>query len=205
MATVKLSSGGAIILKNGKVSCACCAAGACCMYPADRLEVSYTEYDLLETVSLTYDFAVGLVLTKNGSTYGPESVGSYEYRITHDPAGWQIEVKESGGGWTILDSGIECLITGDGNLTPGDDSVEDQFAATYTANVDPTFADAYTETITRISLCVWQGATVTLTMADIIWSYDVTDLGGENKTTDQNTPIGSYEIPAALSSFSISA
>ena len=46
----------------------------------------------------------------------------------------------------------DCLITGDGNFEPGNDAVEDQFAAEYTVEVT---GDTYT--VTRESLCVWRG------------------------------------------------
>ena len=184
------------------------------MYPADQLEVSYTEYDLLETVSLTYDFAVGLVLTKNGSTYGPESVESYEYRITHDPAGWQIEVQESGGGWTILDSGIECLITGDGNLTADGDGVEDQFVAEY----DLTTAWE-TVRVFRESLCVWRGEDVCGNSWTLFYGLNSDGIGNDfgwsaipfssddcvttesffgGQTGNQSTPVGSYDGTASI-------
>lgn len=169
------------------------------MYPASGLGTGYTEDDLPETVSLTYDFAVSLILTKSGSIFGPESVGSYEYRITHDPAGWQIEVQDSGGGWTILDSGIECLITGDGNLTPGDDTVEDQFEASYTVTWS---INSESATVSRISLCEWFGGDldpgsgegdITILYNTETNKFNADYLGARwEKTGDQSSPVGTY-------------
>jgi hypothetical protein len=49
-----------------------------------------------------------------------------------------------------------CLITGDGNLTPGDDIVEDQFEATYTVTLPASsVVGSQTLTVNRQSLCVW--------------------------------------------------
>jgi hypothetical protein len=43
-------NGGKVILKGGKVSCSCCEAEECCMYPADKFGVTYTEDDLPQTL-----------------------------------------------------------------------------------------------------------------------------------------------------------
>jgi len=116
-----------------RVSCSCCEEG-CCMYPA----ASAVAADLPAAITL---LGVGS-LTKSGSAYGDTTNGV---------------ILESGV-WAKYVSGVRstqaCLITGDGNLTPGNDTVEDQFAATYDVG-----AGGYSGTLTRVSLCCWDGTT----------------------------------------------
>jgi hypothetical protein len=59
MPTVKLHSSGKVILKGGKVSCACCGGPEpeeCCMYPASALGDTYEVEDLPDKI--TVDFSV---------------------------------------------------------------------------------------------------------------------------------------------------
>ena len=54
MAKVK-TTGGKVILKDGKVSCECCdPVETCCMYPASGLDADpgYTAADLPETIKI---------------------------------------------------------------------------------------------------------------------------------------------------------
>lgn len=109
-----------------------------------------------------------------------------------------------------------CLIIGDGNLTPGDGMVEDQFAASYTVNFNGPFPDRglpATQTFVRESLCVWK-STSGYDYGNGIITYDTLTYGGGAlphydltkwavnatnmlatsmvKTGAQNSPIGTY-------------
>ena len=90
------------------------------MYPASEfnIEGGYTEADLPNAITL---LGVGSI-AKSGSDYGNTTNGV---------------ILESGV-WAVYLAGVRttkaCLIDDDGNLTPGDDVVEDQFSATYTVN-----------------------------------------------------------------------
>jgi hypothetical protein len=157
MATVKtkLTDGELrIITKDGKVSCSCCEEDECCMYPADLLGSTYGASDLPDdvTVNWTNRFTGGM--SKSGSGY----------------AGGGATLQIVNGIWRLSDSDGtrnvgRCLIRGDGNLTQGDDLVEDQFEDAYTVTVGST-----TGTVTRESLCVWRG--LTTDGCPIALSYD---------------------------------
>ena len=131
MAKVK-TTGGKVILKNGKVSCECCTE-TCCMYPAATAVAA----DLPGAITL---LGVGS-LSKSGTDYGDTANGV---------------ILESGM-WARYVGGVrstqQCLITGDGNFEPGDDAVEDRFEPTYT--IDWTFLDAQSVKVERNSLCGW--------------------------------------------------
>jgi hypothetical protein len=171
MPTVKLHSSGKVILKDGKVSCACCESPEpdCCMYPADMLgaEGGYTAADLPDAVTAfgfdlqkrtsgfpSYEFADVIVgYLKDGTP------ADGDYAIVRDSEtldNWQVwsfngDEWDMGAGFGGIGN---CLITGDGNLTPGDDTVEDQFADCY--EVEIVGGDgAGTYTLIRRSLCVW--------------------------------------------------
>jgi hypothetical protein len=77
-------------------------------------------------------------LSKSGTNYGNTTNGV---------------ILESGV-WARYVGGVRstqpCLIRGDGNLTLGNDAVEDQFEPTYNASYENLQA-----TVTRVSLCVW--------------------------------------------------
>jgi hypothetical protein len=125
MPTVKLHSSGKVILKDGKVSCSCCAAPeTCCMYPADGLDVTYTADDLPDAV--TFDPGYGeITLTRSGDTYAG---GGYTL-IPGMAAGWYLSDAEPTKEW---DS--SCLFGTYGSLRPlshGSTTVEDQFADCY--------------------------------------------------------------------------
>jgi len=149
MATVRtqlVSGQRRIITKvvNGqrRVSCSCCEDG-CCMYPADQLNAGYTADDLPDAVTVNWEGSFTGSMSKSGSGY----------------AGGGATLQVVDGVWQLSDdAGIrnvgQCLIRGDGNLTQGDDLVEDQFADTYTVTVGGT-----TGIVTRESLCVWRGLT----------------------------------------------
>jgi hypothetical protein len=213
MATIK-RNGDKIILKNGKVSCTCCEEPECCMYPADQLGVTYTEDDLPDAVWVKNTFygssgdscgVAGVVLQKNisGDKYyqGTSSCDD----ITRD---WFI--RNYNGNWLtyafFANTSSPCLIAGDGNFTPEDDRVEDQFADSYEAIIRFDGAPDYTRTVTRISLCVWiyedefdfvQLRYSSTALGDFEkWDLSLTgDSGGffAKKTDPQNTPVGEYD------------
>ena len=83
------------------------------MYPSLGLLLEdYTEDDLPDAITLN-----GVSKSRSGSSYGNTTDG-----VIYESGVWAVYV----GG---VRSTRSCLITGDGNLTPGDDLVEDQFAA----------------------------------------------------------------------------
>lgn len=96
------------------------------------------------------------ILVNAGGFSGSMDKSTEGVAYVSDP--WFIEINENQ--WTLYsEAGVvaavigNCLITGDGSLTPGDDTVEDGFAAEY----DVTSLGA-TVRVTRESLCVWSGA-----------------------------------------------
>jgi hypothetical protein len=108
------------------------------MYPADQIGVGYVSADLPDAITLR---GVGS-LSKSGTDYGNTTNGV---------------ILESGV-WARYVGGVRttkpCLFDGNGNKTPGDDAVEDQFEATYT--IGWTFIGAqYSVEVERNSLCGW--------------------------------------------------
>ena len=128
MATIKLQPSGAVVIKDGKVACSCCAGG-CCPYPAQALvDGLYTYDDLPDDVTVN-----GTSFPRSGTTYGNTTNG----------------VIFEGNVWAKYTSGVRssrpCLIQG---------GVEDQFADTYTVTGPPGGAVV----VTRRSLCEWTGS-----------------------------------------------
>jgi len=174
--TVKLS-GGKVVTKEGKVSCTCCTPSACCMYPADHDWGDGS--DLPAAITL---LGVGS-LSKSGTDYGDTTNGV---------------ILESGV-WARYVGGVRttrpCLIDGDGNLTPGNDKVEDQFAGTYTGENGLGQSYVYT----RVGECEWSGTLPFLrTPCSLIWSKAVCKWrttcggGGGYKAGNQTSPVGFY-------------
>ena len=144
MATIKTTGTGSglrVLTKTSggvqRVSCSCCEA-VCCMYPADQLGVDFTNDDLPDNLTVN-----GSSLSRAGSAYGNMTNG----------------VIFESGVWALYTDGnrstSNCLILGDGNFTAGDNSVEDQFAATY--DIDWIGGGTLLATVTRASLCCWEG------------------------------------------------
>jgi hypothetical protein len=153
------------------------------MYPA----ASAVSSDLPDNITLRN---VGS-LSKSGTGYGNTTNGI---------------ILESGV-WARYIDGVRstkaCLISGDGNLTPGDDVVEDQFEAAYNVNLlDSDY------TIERRSLCSWDALPEKgfrleyndnprdLYPNDSKWYFtdfdDVQFIWIGEKIGNQNTPEGSY-------------
>jgi hypothetical protein len=133
MATVRLQNG-KVILKDKKVSCSCCEEPECCMYPAQALaDGQYIEDDLPGAVTID-----GTSFDRSGTGYGNTTNG-----VILDENVW---AKYRNG----ARSNRPCLIQG---------GVVDQFAGTYTVTI---FFEvgSVTSTVTRISLCEWEGPAI---------------------------------------------
>lgn len=187
------------------------------MYPAEGLyNGDYTVDDLPDVVTASagsYEkvdppemSAAGyLAYYKNGTN--PIGSGDENVIVLIDeaiPKSWQVW---NGGS---ISGGGACLITGDGNLTPGDDAVEDQFAATYVVKWNDDGEQSVP--VTRVSLCLWQGedlgdeffagGPVALEYNSEIQKFIVTTPRGRSgdnyslssdKLGFQNSPLGDYE------------
>jgi hypothetical protein len=208
MPTIKLNPNGKIITKDGKVSCECCEAGECCMYPAQALfDGLYTVDDLPDTVVITYTEAQSpfttfgpYVLTRTGSNFfgGPDNeVG--------------IGLSTTGELWTIEDGSggigsFPCLINEESPGSPFVVTIEDQFADTYTVAYEGDSAQ-----VTRVSLCVWTGTTQS-EGTTVLWRLEYSSINDPEapaylkwvasiqglttvagiKSPFQNTPVGAY-------------
>ena len=163
MATVKRKASGKIILKNGKVSCGCCAQAGCCMYPAQALlNGQYKAVDLPEIIvwsnaesgAINYNKITNQAVQGLQVYYlaeGSPPIGSGDENIVginEDEYQW---VRWTGG--SIGGPGM-CLISSQ----VGGDEFIDQFADTYTATfISPSGAIRLTATLTRVSVCRWEG------------------------------------------------
>jgi hypothetical protein len=171
------------------------------MYPADLLGNTYGANDLPDAVTVNWINRFTGSMSKSGSGY----------------AGSGATLQVVNGIWRLSDSNGNrsvgrCLIRGDGNLTQGDDLVEDQFADEY--NVQIAGADDFllNATVTRNELCVWQysdeSTSVTLQFSDFLqkWTVDGVEGGGELVTwatfglkgSPQNNPVGTYAVTFAF-------
>jgi len=147
MATIKLQ-GGKVLLKDGKVSCSCCEP--CCMYPADGLGDTYEAADLPATLYGKWADRADGTFTKSGDEY---TLGTVTIRVNAGGTAWEFHDSDDDATSTIGN----CLIRGDGNYTPEDDAVEDQFYPTYQVtlpNWGPGGSDLV-KTVTREGLCQW--------------------------------------------------
>jgi hypothetical protein len=195
MPTVKLQNG-RVILKDGKVSCSCCAAPpepSCCMYPASGLENSFFAADLPATLYGKWGDRADGTFTKSGDEY---TLGTVTIRRNTGGTAWEFYDSTDDATRAIGN----CLIRGDGGLTPGDDTVEDQFNAIY--HEDSTLQD-----YTRKSLCVWGNTpvgpfysswTLTYSTTDNKWYCFSTGMGvgpfSGVKTGAQDSPAGTYPM-----------
>ncbi|MFZ4778513.1 MAG: hypothetical protein ACOYM3_24345 [Terrimicrobiaceae bacterium] len=172
----------------------CCCGSTCCMYPADMFGTGYDYDDLPETLMVD-----GVLYTKTT----PANYGGVTGDIFLEGLGWVWQRYDHDEG--DYSSSNRCLITGDGNFTPGDDAVEDQFAATYNGRAyldsDPFTrypVDGSTQIASRTQLCEWHGviSTMNLIYDSVIqkWtaSCGVYTLFAGTKTGNQDTPIGTY-------------
>jgi hypothetical protein len=170
------------------------------MYPADLLGSTYGADDLPDAVTVNWtDRFVGS-MSKSGSGY----------------AGGGATLQVVNGIWRLSDSDGNrnvgrCLITGDGNLTQGDDLVEDQFEDTYTlTSIEGSIV------VTRVSLCRWESPPVEVGSLDLggaleyypinpmegqpspAWLASMDDgqamspAGGEKTSPNLSSPVGTY-------------
>ena len=149
MATIKLQPSGAVLLKDGKVSCACCEQPptSCCPYPAQALvDGLYTYEDLPDAIDIE-----GLEFTKLDP---PQFLGGvtiyYIYPNNEDfnlEGGYSLNINDfTSGSFWASDFGQDfCLLN--------DATYKDQFADTYTVSGEPLGS----VTLTRVSLCLWTG------------------------------------------------
>ena len=182
MATIKLQPSGAVVIKDGKVSCGCCDT-ECCLYPAQALgDGLYSVNDLPDEIIYQNPFGEPLALYKgiktspitpaiSGAFFGrsePEFEDSFVYyAVDSYDEGWR---KGEG-----LDFPPGLCLIGE------DNGYEDQFAEAYTVS------GPISGTVTRESVCVWRGSNLRLTNFGFQWKVN-----GNNKTGLQNTPVGSY-------------
>jgi len=144
-------NGEKLILKDGKVSCTCCEPD-CCMYPANGLGDTYNADDLPDTVYAKWQSRIDGTMAKSGSGYESDTV---VIRRNSTNTAWEFYDSDDDATRTIGN----CLIRGDGGLTPGNDTVEDRFADCYEVNFGdnvlypPPGGPPYA--MTRISLCEW--------------------------------------------------
>jgi hypothetical protein len=167
--TIK-TQGGKVITKDGKVSCECCEEppGECCMYPAQALfDGLYTYEDLPDVVIVSRSEFSGQFTKLDPPTdrVGPPAALNYYSGSSGD-----IWIEPTNNGQTPLwayqyfDESNEsitivlgpCLINGHEELAPNGDR-RDQFADTYTASGVPDVSGLSTITLTRTSLCIWEG------------------------------------------------
>lgn len=164
---VKLTSGGKVILKQGKVSCTCCAPPApCCMYPAQALaDGLFSWHDCPDNINAIGSYFLNgnlvfatLVGTKSVDRYlfdAPPSGVVIGYPTKLD-IGYCGYLENPGYRWFLTRTALPvdyCL--GDSCLigTQIGFSIEDQFADSYTITGPP----GGSVTVTRQSLCDWQG------------------------------------------------
>ena len=221
--TVK-RNGDRVILKDGKVSCSCCEAGQCCMYPAQALfDGLYSYQDLPDTLIQPVAGGGNIVFTRlNPPQISEGGLGiklSYYHgidsfdqivgvglRLTPDPQQiFQWEGSEVPN--EAADFG-ECLLSIQ-TFQPDPlvwDSLQDQFADTYTV----TYLDDSAQ-VTRESICVWAGTTQSEGIT-VLWRLEYSSINDPEapaylkwvvsiqglttiagiKLPYQNTPVGTY-------------
>ena len=211
MATIKLQPSGAVLLKDGKVSCSCCEV--CCPYPAQALvDGLYTYEDLPDAIDIE-----GLEFTKLDP---PQFLGGvtiyYIYPNNEDfnlEGGYSLSINDfTSGSFWASDFGQDfCLLN--------DATYKDQFADSYNwLSDDPFSGDPYnpvSTTVTRVSLCRWEGPRLPFGgffcrpalilykgLNDVPneyafvwrmqWEGDIAETAGD-KIGFNNTPVGEYD------------
>jgi len=159
----------------------CCGGGeTCCLYPSSGIAagdflladlpdaISYvdsgTPYSwgrlgALQTVEVfAYNVGTGMWESIGDVSFCYDYSGGYFIGYKADGSSWIMVVYNAGDDrYEILFSIGPCLITGDGNLTPGDDTVEDQFDSTYTLSWTSPWGNPNTATVVRTGPCSWEG------------------------------------------------
>ena len=186
MATIKLQPSGAVVIKDGKVACTCCAQPGCCLYPSPSsgTTLPYPIADLPDSVLID-----GLSFSKNNPPlsreiavfppvfadvyYGDPLILSF-YVALYEEMGVTTWAAFAGGS-TNNDA---CLI-GLGFAT-----AKDEFPDTLTVNgTDSIERDPMT------NFCTWSGGSWTLRYNSTTYKFQ---LNGTAKTGDQNEPTGTY-------------
>lgn len=149
MAIVKLQNRN-VLLKDGKVSCSCCAPAICCLYPAQAFyEGVYLAADLPDAIELTCE-AGTYVLSKSGSTFtdGTIVVDNY-FSPVYGYAIWRIQHPIPPFLGCASEIG-QCLINGTFS--------QDQFADSYLVEMQM-FYDYVRGSciVTRTGLGTWEG------------------------------------------------
>jgi hypothetical protein len=180
--------------------CCCEEEPGCCMYPADGLGDDYEAADLPDDVIVTYDMEDGVTYERQAGGYYQNPEGTLFLVAYNEPtSGWNWCYCSTSSPTGDQDPISPCLITGDGNLTPGDDAVEDQFEDTYAVGNTGV-------TVTRESLCYWisdNQAWLYFNSNDQRWEVNVFEQGigqpddsesGGIYTKDgtQDSPVGGY-------------
>jgi hypothetical protein len=185
MATIKLQPSGAVVLKDGKVSCGCCDT-ECCLYPAPSsgITLPYPVADLPDSVLID-----GVSFPKNDPPllrqindppvfvdvyYGDPLVLSVWVALQEE-FGVTFWHSYAGGSFNFNHCLIEMF---------GYTSARDEFPDTLTVNgTDSIHRDPIT------NLCTWSGGSWTLRYNSTIYKFQ---LNGTAKTGNQNEPTGTY-------------
>jgi hypothetical protein len=201
MATIKTQLVGSerrIITKSGLISCSCCDDAGCCMYPAQGLlDGDYLAADLPDSVLVSIG-SFSETYTKNGSIYEFDN-STLEPVIF--PAGTNARWAFFLDGDEVGDRSEPCLIAAE-NAQQVTDFFEDTYTVSYS---NPSIAST---SVTRQSLCVWEGQTTftppvgpAQSLTVILEYTDNPDdedhlkwaVNGDPKNGTQNTPVGSYQ------------
>jgi len=178
MATIKLQPSGAVVIKDGKVSCACCAQPPtdCCMYPASQLGVGYVAEDLPER-SIDDNWELNLPPGESSipgyewDYYYYLSSGTDTYYVLHHDGKW-YQGYTDGFRWTIYGP-YNCLFevaqgslpifdSSEEGFTPENQGFEDEFAETLAISGSFTSGgETCAGILGRSSLCCWSGTVTT--------------------------------------------
>ena len=189
----------------------CCCAPECCLYSAYSLSSGgLFLVDLAEAITYVDDGTpyswgkLGAIQTEEVFAYNVgtatwDSIGNvsfcYEYTGGYfigyktDGSTWAMVVYNAGDDrYELLFTLGECLIQGDGNFTPNDNIIEDQFAAQYVVD------DEAATVLTRVSLCRWEGGGRILSYDDNVFVWELTGPDGpRGKDAPQSDPAGTYD------------
>ena len=192
MATIKLQPSGAVVLKDGKVACACCAQPTeCCPYPAQAfVDGLYSADDLPDFIEVA-----GNLLIK-------QSTGFPRYAYPDSGEFYVNDPEEEGDLWSVVifgstSFGLDCLISSFNGSAPL--GTEDLFANSYTITYPPT---SISVVVTRVSLCVWQGNDGCGRPWYLIYGTSIFGSGNDYTwfifmAIDENTVCGDFQQPAA--------
>jgi hypothetical protein len=203
-----------VVDEERRVSCSCCVAAECCMYPADQLGVGYTEDDLPNDLFL-YVEAGGIVKFEGTLVRsGAEFVNGTTRMFVEAGLFWRVE---SDG---IPYFGRVCLFSsqdfpyqepapGGGQVTV---AIQDNFEDAYSYNFVFNGNTIESGTITRTGLCTWSsggGLFTGVAYSDgnnvfgdqgavFEWAtYDGNDFQAI-KTPPHNSPEGTYVAASGL-------